>query len=978
MDRRTFLKIAGMGSITFTAGCSSRVDKTLYSLVHAPDDMVPGKATWYASTCRECPAGCGILAKNREGRIVKIEGNPLHPINRGKVCMRGQSAVQRIYHPDRIKTPLVKDHETWRPISFSKAMALLKEKAQKAANKGRNRVRMLTETEGDCLLKLFTASLGQWNSNGPMVFEPFAYESLKSANEKVFGMDALVSYRLQDADMLISFGADFVETWLSPIEYAEKFKAMHALKNGEKGLFFHVSPYESVTAANADIWMPCAPGGEVAVVLALIGEALKQGRGKQLPESLRLRLTQAASTLGGTRGIQGSGISEDHFQILLSRIMESSRPLILGTGNGSSGGNDLQTHAAVNLLNLVLDPNLPLFDFAHRHHTEIAAKRSEVIRFFAALKEKPADLLLLNNTNPMYSLPPDSGVKSALSEKSLFVVNFTNFMDETAQYSDLLFPTALYLETWGEYGGKTGIGGTIQPVMGRLTHAPDTGDVFLKTAYESESPARTFKTYLFKYLVQKGVIRDEKDRLEIFSQGGWFPQKSPGLWKGAPPASVADIFNKIQAPLDKDLVFMAAPSIRFFDGRSANLPWLCEIPDPLTKIAWQTPVVMHPKTMAKHGLSHGDVLRIQSRWGQLEAAVYESRGVRSNVLMMSIGQGHVAYGRYSAGMGLNPNVLLSSEIKHPLNGPSFSVHPVSIKKIGPAVRFAHTDGSRIQHHRKIALSVSMEELKHPKPPGEPGLSMNNFPFNMPLPEGYNHKWDFYPAHTHKDYRWSMVVDLDRCIGCAACAAACYAENNVGITGIEAIRDGREMAWLQIQRYENEKFPEKITFLPMLCQHCDNAPCESVCPVFAPQHSKEGINNQIYNRCIGTRFCSQNCPYKVRRFNWFVWKWPLPLNLQLNPEVTVRTKGVMEKCSFCIQRIKVAHGIALDEKRMIKDGEVVPACVQTCPTHALIFGNLMDKKSRVRQMVSDPRAYQVMGYLNTKPAVIYLKKVVQNI
>ena len=256
--------------------------------------------------------------------------------------------------------------------------------------------------------------------------------------------------------------------------------------------------------------------------------------------------------------------------------------------------------------------------------------------------------------------------------------------------------------------------------------------------------------------------------------------------------------------------------------------------------------------------------------------------------------------------------------------------------------------------------------------------MNDFPLTLPLLEGYDPKRDFYPPHDHKDYRWSMIVDLDKCIGCGACAAACYAENNLGVVGIERILQGREMSWLRIERYHDPEHMDNITFLPMMCQHCDNAPCESVCPVYAPHHSKEGLNNQIYNRCIGTRFCSQNCPYKVRRFNWFDWQWPPPLNLQLNPEVTVRSKGVMEKCSFCVQRIKVAHGVAKDENRMIKDGEVIPACVQTCPTGALLFGNLMDKKSRVRQQVMDPRAYQVMGYLNTKPAVIYLKKVVQTI
>jgi Fe-S-cluster-containing dehydrogenase component len=222
------------------------------------------------------------------------------------------------------------------------------------------------------------------------------------------------------------------------------------------------------------------------------------------------------------------------------------------------------------------------------------------------------------------------------------------------------------------------------------------------------------------------------------------------------------------------------------------------------------------------------------------------------------------------------------------------------------------------------------------------------------------------------------VDLDRCIGCGACSVACYAENNIGVVGEERIIEGREMSWIRIERYHHPEQMEKVIFLPMMCQHCDNAPCESVCPVYAPHHGKEGLNNQIYNRCIGTRYCSQNCPYKVRRFNWFEWDRPRPLPLQLNPDVTVRMRGVMEKCSFCVQRIKEAHGWAKDEKRRIRDGEMVPACVQTCPTDALVFGNLADKKSRVRRMTDDRRAYQVMGYLNTKTAVIYLKKVVQEI
>ena len=346
---------------------------------------------------------------------------------------------------------------------------------------------------------------------------------------------------------------------------------------------------------------------------------------------------------------------------------------------------------------------------------------------------------------------------------------------------------------------------------------------------------------------------------------------------------------------------------------------------------------------------------------------------------MGMGQGHVDFGRYAANVGINPLTLLSPKIDNMTGGPVFSTAVVALSATGDSKPLAHTDGSRIQHDRKIALSIPLDQMSanhDEKSAHEPSLTMEGFPFTLPLPEGYDPKRDFYPPHDHENYRWSMVVDLDKCIGCAACTAACYAENNIGIVGKDRIIEGREMTWLRVERYHDQDSREKIIFFPMMCQHCDNAPCEPVCPVYAPHHSKEGLNNQIYNRCIGTRFCSQNCPYKVRRFNWFEWEWPDPMNLQLNPDVTVRSKGVMEKCSFCIQRIKVAHGVAKNEQREIKDGEVVPACVQTCPTGALTFGNLMDVNSRVRMLTQDTRAYQAMGYLNTKPAVIYLKKVVQ--
>jgi len=979
MNRRTFLKIAGIGSVSFAFGCNPP-PKNLFSLVKAPDDMVIGEATWYASTCRECPAGCGILAKNREGRVVKIEGNPLHPINQGRLCMRGQAALQGIYNPDRLQTPLLKENHKWQPLSFSKAETILKTKAQEAAAKGSDRVRMLTETVGDSMMSLFAAVMQNLQSRQPLVFEPFAYESLKTANEKVFGIDGLVSYHMEKADVLLSFGADFLETWLSPVEYARKFKQMHAHRSGRKNLFFQVSPFQLLTGANADHWLACKPGSESVVALGLVRQALDIGKGRNLPGSYHEFLNKVTTPYTQDQVLQRSGISLEIYEELIIQLVEARRPLVLGTGTGASDLNGLQTNLAVNLLNLLLDPQLRMLDFNKRHRVEIAAKRSEVLNFFLNLGIDDVDLLMLNNVNPVFSIPPDGGVKEALTQSKAFVVSFSNFLDETSEMADLILPVRMPLETWDEYGGKQPIVSSLQPAMGKMTKASHLGDVLLRAGFENDPPAQHYKEWLVSRRAEDHGIDNEAQWVGTLQRGGQFEVviKKARSSKKLKPEKLAQVLGKKSGPPPTDLALTALPSIRFFDGRGANKPWLCEIPDPLSRIAWQTPVIIHPDTAKQNGIAQQDIIQIQSETSILEAPVYISEIVSPLVMVMPIGQGHSSYGRYARNTGLNPVTLLSAKTDRNSGGCSFTLDKVSIKKTGRTMQLAHTDGSRTQHDRTFALTVSLEELKNGQAHKKSGLTMEDFPLTLPLPEGYEPRREFYPPHDHENYRWGMVVDLDRCIGCGACAASCYAENNIGIVGVDRVLEGREMGWLSIERFHEPERMEKVTFLPMLCQHCDNAPCESVCPVYAPHHSKEGLNNQIYNRCIGTRFCVQNCPYKVRRFNWFDWDWPKPTNLQLNPDVTVRSKGVMEKCSFCIQRIKAAHNTAKNEKRSIRDGEVQPACVQTCPTGALVFGSLMDSDSRVRKLADDPRAYQAMGFLNTKPAVIYLKKVVVEI
>jgi anaerobic selenocysteine-containing dehydrogenase len=523
MNRRTFLKLAGLGSVSFAAGCSPESPKYLYSLVQAPEDMVTGKATWYASTCRECPAGCGIIAKNREGRVIKVEGNPLHPLNRGKLCIRGQAALQAVYNPDRLQTPLLKEKDGFVPIGYDQARALLKSKAWEAARKGPDRVWCLTEVVGESQMELFRAVLKNWNSQPPLVFEPFAYEALKTANREVFGVDGLVSYRLDQADVLVAFGAEFLETWLSPVEYAWKFKAMHAVRGTEKGLFFLVSPFQTLTGANADRWLACAPGTEALVALSLVRQMLDIRRGKHLPQALQESLDTATKPYQQEAVLKLSGIPIARYQELVVRLTEARRPLVLGAGTGHSDANGLATNLAVNLLNLMLDPELSLIDAANRHRVETATRRADVLALFKTLSSGQADVLVLNNVNPVFSLPPEGGAKAALEAPDLFVVSLSSFLDETSQLADLILPVSLPLETWDDYNGWLSVVSTLQPAMGRISAAPHLGDLFLEAGFEAQRPAPDFKTYIAERLRKQGRIRDELEWVRTLQQGGIFP-----------------------------------------------------------------------------------------------------------------------------------------------------------------------------------------------------------------------------------------------------------------------------------------------------------------------------------------------------------------------------------------------------------------------------------------------------------------------
>ncbi|MFW6284219.1 MAG: molybdopterin-dependent oxidoreductase [Desulfosalsimonas sp.] len=449
MDRRTFLKLAGMGSLAFASACTLENEKNLYSLVRLEDDMVPGRASWYASTCRQCPAGCGVLAKNREGRVVKLEGNPLHPVNKGKLCIRGQAALQEVFHPDRLKKPQIRENNTWKTIGYEQALALVAEKTKAAAAREENRVRMITQLEGDMRLDVFKKALASANSAEPLVFEPFSFEKIRAANQEVFGVNAIASWQIRDADFLLGFGADFCETWLSPVQYAREFKTMHAWQGAAKGRFFHVSPWRGITGANADCWLSCAPGTEAAVCLGLIRRVMEQKPPQNIPARTAKAIRAVSDPFDANQVTAISGIDPDAWQRLAAALSEAGNPLVLGGPATAADAHDLQTELAVNLLNYLLDPNLEKMDFTRPHRVQQAASHLQILDFFDELGAGSADVVLLNQVNPVYFLGP--GIKERLDQTGAFVVSFSNFMDETAQCADLVFPTSLALESWDEY-----------------------------------------------------------------------------------------------------------------------------------------------------------------------------------------------------------------------------------------------------------------------------------------------------------------------------------------------------------------------------------------------------------------------------------------------------------------------------------------------------------------------------------------------
>ena len=1018
-NRREFLKVLGAGTAAVaTVGCGTDHVQKLIPYVHHPDETVPGVSTYYATTCRECAAACGVVAETRDGRVIKLEGNPEHPLSRGALCARGQAAVQGLYNPDRFRTPMIRKGGKLVAAKWQEAMQLFTQKVGEAKSRGQGgNVVFVNQHESGSFPGFLDGWLAANGFPAHVSYDAEAQSAVMEANRQSYGV-AWPTYRFSAASLIVSFGADFLDGWGASVPQQLDFADARAKLDGAPR-FVYVGPRRSLTGLNADEWVPCKPGTELVVAQALSG-AMSPAAAAQQCDVPAEQLTR------------------------LAREVASAKPgLFLAGGNGA---NALELAQTVNRMNAgsvgtTVIPAEPIAGF------EGMGGFGELYDVVQRLGAGSVSLLMVRGANPAFTMP---GFAAAMAKATnTFKVSFSSYPDETAMQADLVLPDNHALESWGDAQATRGTISLQQPAMDPVFDTRNTADVLIQAAQGDQNLAarytqKDYRTWLFGRI--PGGMAAITAALPSGVMAGTLPN--------APAARRAP--TRLNAPAGSgDLFLLTYFSPTLGDGRGANKPWLQELPDPVSKICWQSWVEVHPSTAKKLGVTNGDVVEVKTAAGTVRAPVYLFLGVRPDTIAMPLGQGHTEYGRYAKGTGVNAGAIVPSGTD--AAGGRVGATMASLSRTGEVMDLVSTEGSARQHGRGIAQAIvagangtavaatGAEHANEVAPTGNgggdrergveqhtehggeesfPGDASHAFLPGLRSPVANDAQGDL-GSQTSKDKgmydpnhwsgmakrRWAMTIDLARCTGCSACVTACYAENNIPTVGAPHqgralapgfpdshwdtrpganIVKGREMSWMRIERYfeggegTDTHFDAtfETRFAPMLCQHCGNAPCEPVCPVYATYHSPDGLNVQVYNRCVGTRYCSNGCPYKVRYFNWFgfgeparrQYAFPEPLNWQLNPDVTVRGKGVMEKCTFCVQRIREAENRARLEGREVRADEFTTACAQACPSRAITFGDAADPTWTVAKLAQNARGYHVFEELNTFTAVVYLKKV----
>jgi molybdopterin-containing oxidoreductase family iron-sulfur binding subunit len=967
LTRRDLLKLGGTALVFAAASCARRPIEKIVPYLNAPEQIVPGRPTWYASTCGRCAAGCGILVKTREGRPIKLEGNPSHPLNKGRLCARGQAAVRDLYDPDRAKYPLKVFRSQTEPAKIDWATA--DSEAAYALGTVKGKVVLLTGTiHGLARQRLIKEFLGAFPGSQHVIYDALSEEETLKAQQICYGSPVLPRYRFDQAEVLVLLGSDPLAGSHSVTEFAQGFGLQRKIRDKSMSKVISFEPALSLTGSNADEHYLVKPEDLLKVALGLANQLIVQDRRSDLAGDALVR--NILKDFEPAKIEKEIGLPEGTVKATAEKLWQGrGKGLVYGAGLASRSESALSLHIMTNLLNTILGNDGKTVDYGISPSNQSAGSVTEMFSLIVEMQAGKVDVLLIYGTNPAYSLPESAGFKEALKNVKT-VVSLNDRLDETSVLADYLLPSLHFLESWGDAEPQKGLYSLFQPTISNLHDNRSFEGSLLALAKKANagklgSKQVSWHDYLKESWYQEiyqehRILADFEEFWNSALREGAFDTVERAKDSLPPRKFRTDALKSFELPKAKvsELsLALYAPAMQY-DGRANNNAWLLETPDPVSKITWENFVAIAPQTAERLGLQEGQIVKLASGDFSSEIPVHIQPGVHPEVLSVAVGWGREKTGRTGNKVGVNAFKWAS------IKGDKlrFSALPVRLEKTEKITRLASVQDHNNILQRPIIYEATLEEYKE-----NPGAGRI----------GEEKLTSMWPEHKYESYKWGMAIDLNSCIGCNACMLACQAENNVPVVGKVQVAKGREMSWIRIDRYYSGQ-PENpgVVYQPMLCQQCENAPCETVCPVVATLHNEEGLNLQIYNRCVGTRYCSNNCPYKVRRFNWYENNQDLatPLDLVLNPDVTVREKGVMEKCTFCIQRIRFAKEEAKKEGRKVRDGEFQTACQQTCPTEAIVFGDLNDPESKVSKLARQERGYHVLEILNTRPSITYLTKI----
>ncbi len=944
MQRRDFIKTIGVAStatIATSCGLNDNSNKLIPYLVPPDEEILPGMSIYRSSSCTECPAGCGISAKIKEKLVdnkhirvpVKLEGIDNHPVNDGALCIRGQSSIMRLYHPKRLQTPLIKDENgnfvesTWEDAfaTISREIDSTELTNKKSVYLSKRRTGSLSELVDSFCRRLGIEKLPE--------YEFYSHANIREANKILFNLDEIPHYRIEDSDFLLCIGADLFETFVSPVSFAKQFSRAKKTGNFE---FYQVEPHVSTTGYRANHRLTVKPESEVYLLAYLL-----RNLGNNNKNRIAASILNELPNLSLEELVEKTGLTADQISTLAQKLSDAKNPLLIAGGVSTSSKNGLDVALIAGLMQWAAGMIGPRVDFSRSENYSGVGTLKDIEYLTSRMNKDEIGVLFLSDVDPILSLPAGIKFKESLI-KATFRVAFSHLQNETTNECDVVLPLSHSLESWGDTEPRKGITNVIQPVIEPLYNTHSEGDILLELMLRkigvSEEP--TFREYVLKKWRRKFNQAEIKELLSIGFIEENVNTRRVRLNINAAVASIRQ--SNLSEPITGTVLFVT-PSLRTYDGRSRDLPLIEEIPDPLSGVSYGRWISYPYKAGKSINLADRDEIQISNSDWQSKLPVKLQPGLNDNILMVQ---------RYLVG-DVPLQITETGDYVCYLEN-------VTVEETGASIAFPILSGQSLDHEI-AAKRYNLHGGKKEHSPDE--HNEDN--------EGHGEAPSMYEAHVHKNYRWAMSIDLDLCTGCNACVAACYIENNVPIVGAAEHLKGREMSWIRIEtKYSQD---DDATFQPMLCQHCGNAPCEPVCPVYATYHNEDGLNAQVYNRCVGTRYCANNCTYKVRRFNWFDPVWEAPLDLMLNPDIFNRTKGIMEKCTFCVQRIRTAKDFAKDEDRKVTDGEVRTACEQTCPADAIVFGNLLDSESQVAKLAASGRGYVELEDLNTQPAVTYLRK-----